>query len=103
MARQNLLASILEERSTPDLAQPFEQSDGAHRSDRPFAAADRKATRPTPQLGMITQTMDVVSRAEEMERQLNLGHTIVELDPADLDSSFVPDRMAPSEEAHQDL
>ena len=103
MARQNLLASILEESSTPDLAQPVEQSDQPHRSDRPFAAKDKKATRPTPQLGMITQTMDVVSRAEEMERQLSQGHTIVELDPADLDASFVPDRMAPSEEAHQDL
>lgn len=103
MVRQNLLAAVLEDNSNPDAAQPTEQNDRPHKPDRPFAAGDRKPARSTPQLGMITSTMDVMSRAEEMERQISQGQTIVDLDPAELDASFVPDRMAPSEEAHQEL
>jgi ParB family transcriptional regulator, chromosome partitioning protein len=103
MARLNLLADLIDEGTAPAANQPVEQGDRPHKVDRPFASTEKRPSRPTPQLGTITQTVDVLARAEEMQRQLSQGQTIVELDPADLDASFVPDRMAPSEEDHQEL
>ncbi len=54
-------------------------------------------------VGMIGQSLNEVSerskRAEEIERKLAEGLTIVALDPADVDPSFIPDRMPSSIEA----
>ncbi|MDS7594553.1 plasmid partitioning protein RepB [Agrobacterium tumefaciens] len=53
-------------------------------------------------VGMIGQSLNEVSergkRAEEIEKRLAEGLTIVSLDPADIDPSFIPDRMPSSAE-----
>lgn len=53
-------------------------------------------------VGMIGQSLNEVNerskRAEEIERRLAEGLTIVSLDPADIDPSFIPDRMPSSPE-----
>ncbi|MFN6984441.1 MAG: plasmid partitioning protein RepB, partial [Rhizobium oryzihabitans] len=58
-------------------------------------------------VGMIGQSLNEVSerakRAEAIEKQLAEGLTIVSLDPADIDPSFIPDRMPASEEADAGL
>ncbi|MGG2473747.1 plasmid partitioning protein RepB, partial [Rhizobium sp. BR5] len=58
-------------------------------------------------VGMIGQSLNEVSerakRAEEIEKQLAEGLTIVSLNPADIDPSFIPDRMPSSEEADAGL
>jgi ParB family chromosome partitioning protein len=51
----------------------------------------------------MADTLNAVNRVDELEEQLRSGHAVVELDPFIIDASFVPDRMAPSEEAHREL
>lgn len=64
---------------------------------RPLAGLDRdRANRPAA-LGAISQSLEKINersaRAEEIERQLSNGQTIVELDPDLIDGSFVSDRL----------
>ncbi|GAK72889.1 replication protein B [Agrobacterium rubi TR3 = NBRC 13261] len=58
-------------------------------------------------VGMIGQSLNEVSerskRAEEIERRLAEGLTIVALDPSEIDPSFIPDRMPASLEADAGL
>ncbi|NTJ43667.1 plasmid partitioning protein RepB [Agrobacterium larrymoorei] len=53
-------------------------------------------------VGMIGQSLNEVSerskRAEEIEKKLAEGLSIVSLDPSDIDPSFIPDRMPASKE-----
>jgi ParB family chromosome partitioning protein len=57
----------------------------------------------TSQQRVMADTLNAVNRVDELEEQLRSGHAIVDLDPSVIDASFVPDRMAPSEEAHKEL
>ena len=63
---------------------------------RPLANLDRPLRRSGP-VGAFSQSMGSISekaqRAADLEKQLAPGQTIVELDPALIDSSFVPDRL----------
>jgi ParB family transcriptional regulator, chromosome partitioning protein len=104
MARLNIFDALNNpaSASAPDPTQETDD-DRPFKADRPFAPKERKPHRPTPQLGLIQGAMESTGRAEELERKLTQGVTVVDLDPADIDASFVPDRMAPSEEAHQAL
>lgn len=90
---------------------------GGNNADNNEAAADRPRPRIRPILGspdlvtdtvnspvgMIGQSLNEVSerskRAEEIEKKLAEGLAIVALDPADIDPSFIPDRMPASREA----
>lgn len=76
---------------------------------RPLLGLDRPLKQPGA-LGAISQNLGGIKeradRADELERQLLEGQTIVELDPALVDDSFVPDRMeasAADEAAFQEL
>lgn len=66
---------------------------------RPLLGLDRPLKQPGA-LGAISQTLggmsEKVKRADELEKQLVEGQTIVDLDPALVDNSFVPDRMESS-------
>ncbi|MFG1404257.1 plasmid partitioning protein RepB [Xanthobacter sediminis] len=66
---------------------------------RPLLGLDRPLKQPGA-LGAISQTLggmsEKVKRADELEKQLVEGQTIVDLDPALVDNSFIPDRMEPS-------
>jgi ParB family chromosome partitioning protein len=82
-------------------------------ADRPLAsnvAGEQIAVLPTKlpslktsPLRAMKEAVDSVGRVEELEEQLRAGHTIVDLDPSEIDASFVPDRMAYSDEAHKEL
>lgn len=58
-------------------------------------------------VGAISQSLSELSernrRAEEIERKLAEGRAVVALDTADIDASFVPDRMPETEEDHARL
>jgi ParB family chromosome partitioning protein len=58
-------------------------------------------------VGAIGQSLSEVSersrRAEEIEKRLAEGQAIVSLDTADIDPSFIPDRMPGATEAHDRL
>ncbi len=63
---------------------------------RPLLGLERPI-RPASPLGSISQSLENInsraSRAEEIERQLAAGQTIIELDPTLVDGSFVVDRL----------
>lgn len=79
------------------------------RESRPGAAADRvrpllgmgRSLKQPAALGVISQNIGGIKeradRAEELERQLLEGQAIIELDPALVDNSPIPDRMEASE------
>lgn len=66
---------------------------------RPLLGLDRPLKQPGA-LGAISQTLggmsEKVKRADELEKRLVEGQTIVDLEPAVVDDSFVPDRMEAS-------
>jgi len=68
---------------------------------RPLLGLDRPIKQSSA-LGAISQSLggisEKVKRAEEIEQKLIEGQVIVELDPALIDNSFVPDRMEATEE-----
>lgn len=58
-------------------------------------------------LGAVTRSIDELaaqaSEAKELEARLVSGQVIVELDPATIDSSFIPDRMSQDDDAYRAL
>lgn len=58
-------------------------------------------------VGAISQSLSEVNernrRAEEIEQRLAMGQVVISLDTADIDPSFIPDRMLGSTEAHNRL
>ncbi|MDR6670232.1 plasmid partitioning protein RepB [Rhizobium sp. 1399] len=90
MARKNLI-----EVSNPHEARP-EQAAVSPRDSRPIAGFIPQ-TRSGGPVGGITKTLgsitEKVERANDLERQLAEGQTVVELDTALIDASFVADRL----------
>ncbi|MBE0703763.1 plasmid partitioning protein RepB [Manganibacter manganicus] len=89
MARKNVFDLAPEAaEAAPQPAQP--------KLGRPLLGLERPI-RPASPLGSISQSLENInsraSRAEEIERQLAAGQTIIELDPALVDGSFVVDRL----------
>lgn len=68
---------------------------------RPLLGLER-ALKPSAPVGAISNSLGNISerakRIEELEQKLIDGRTVVELDPAFIDDSFVPDRMQATEE-----
>lgn len=87
MARKNLIG-ISDTPSDAPIASPI-------RNDRPIAGFIPAGPTAAP-VGGITRTLgsitEKVERAQILERQLAEGQTIVELDTAQIDSSFINDR-----------
>ncbi|SCB50354.1 plasmid partitioning protein RepB [Rhizobium multihospitium] len=83
-----------EERSVQDLPAPVSAS-----KVRPLLGLDRGVKQPGA-LGAISQSLgdmsEKVKRADELEKRLVEGQTIVSLAPSLIDDSFVPDRMEAS-------
>lgn len=80
---------------------PADSVDVAPLRTRPLLALERTIKKSSP-LGAISQSLggisEKVKRAEEIEQKLIDGQVIIELDPAAIDNSFVPDRMESTEE-----
>jgi ParB family transcriptional regulator, chromosome partitioning protein len=68
---------------------------------RPLLGLDRPI-KASSALGAISQSLggisDKAKRAEEIEQKLVQGQTIIEIDPAEIDPSFVTDRMEATED-----
>ncbi|MBZ6078662.1 plasmid partitioning protein RepB [Microvirga puerhi] len=102
MARKNIFENIATSmaQSADEVALPLEAT-------RPLMNRERKPPRISSPLGAITESLGAINekaqRAEEIEKKLAEGQAIVELDPADIDRSFVRDRMAHAPEDHQRL
>lgn len=89
MARKNVFDLVPEpSEAIPASAQP--------KLGRPLLGLERPS-RPASPLGSISQSLETInsraSRAEEIEKQLAEGQTIIELDTSLVDSSFVVDRL----------
>lgn len=90
MARKNLIGVSDDQAPVPTTASP----NVAARPLAGFVPPPRAASPVggiSKSLSNITSTME---RAQGLEKQLAEGQTIVELDPASIDSSFVSDRLA---------
>ncbi|TGQ51548.1 plasmid partitioning protein RepB [Mesorhizobium sp. M1C.F.Ca.ET.193.01.1.1] len=94
MARKGLLAGILDEDeftavNSAETAAPLAARSGRGAFGMMSRAADEMATK--------------VEAAQEIERKLLAGETVIEIDPDHLDSSFVIDRMDQDEGRFEDL
>lgn len=84
-------------------AQPSQDTTPAHSPNRarPLLGLERPLRQPSA-LGAISQSLgdisEKVKRADKIEQKLIEGQTIVELEPAFIDNSFIADRMEASEE-----
>lgn len=78
-----------------------ELHEAAPQRSRPLLGLER-SIKQSSALGAISQSLggisEKVKRAEEIEQKLIEGQVIVDLDPALIDNSFVPDRMDATEE-----
>lgn len=93
MARKGLLSSVIDDEFT------------AVNLEHPLSHTDRPPSRNA--FGMMSRAAEhmasKVDAAEELERQLLAGQSIIEVDPDLIDDSFVEDRMDESREDIQDL
>jgi ParB family chromosome partitioning protein len=84
-----------------DALPPREARDVGPPRSRPLLGLERPIKQSSA-LGAISQSLggisEKVKRAEEIEQKLIEGQVIVDLDPALIDNSFVPDRMDATEE-----
>lgn len=89
MARKNIFAVDGENAEIPAAETPFTDS-------RPLANLERPLRRSGP-VGAFSQSLGSISekaqRADDLERKLAQSQAIVDIDPALIDSSFVPDRL----------
>ena len=87
MARKNLIG-------VSDASMPRYETPALN--ERPIAGLVPQ-TRPSSPVGGITKTLGSITekmeRASDLERQLSEGQTVIEIDPALIDGSFVKDRM----------
>lgn len=99
MARKNLLNVSSDEN--------LEQERGTKSSDnRPLAGLKPKKSKSTP-VGGITKTLgnitEKMERADDLERKLTEGFSIVQIDPSQIVGSFVQDRLASSAKDDDDF
>lgn len=89
MARKNLIEVSSDNSAVPESVTPMTAT-------RPIAGFVAPAVRSSP-IGGITKTLGSITekfeRAQDIEKQLAEGQTIIELDTALIDGSFVRDRL----------
>ncbi|OLP62704.1 plasmid partitioning protein RepB [Xaviernesmea oryzae] len=100
MARKNILAGLMDNaQSAPQAERHSHQNEGS-RTDAPVRS-------PKGALGAVTRTIDALTAkaaaAHEIERKLTEGETIVELDAARVEESFITDRLRDDEAALNEL
>lgn len=89
MARKNLIEISTDDNLASDTSTPITAA-------RPIAGFVAPSVRSAP-IGGITRTLGNITqkfeRAQDIERQLAEGQTIIELDPTLIDGSFISDRL----------
>ncbi|WP_425299297.1 plasmid partitioning protein RepB [Pseudaminobacter soli (ex Zhang et al. 2022)] len=105
MSRKNLLRSLTERKLTAVNSTPDTQSEAENSPAALSPAMERNRTRGA--FGAITKSIDELAEkaqaAKEFEAKLLEGATVVELDPAMVDASFVADRMGDDHQAFDEL
>lgn len=99
MGRKHLLIGLDDEELTAVNADT-ERTDGAKPQLRPTLGSRGAVGAMGRSLERISAEMDA---AKALEAQMAEGHIVVEIDPASIDASFVPDRMEGSDEDHISL
>lgn len=94
MSRKQIFANLTNKSTDTQDA----QAERPRQRVRPIlGAALSNSDAPNSPVGMLGQSLTEANerskRAEEIEKKLSEGLTIVSLDPADIDPSFIPDRM----------
>lgn len=98
MARKNILAGLMDEDRkftavNSELSEPAEKQHQAYKS--------------LGALGAVTRSIDALAvkaeAAKQIEQKLAAGETIIELDPAVIDDSFVMDRQFQADEPFNEL
>ncbi|RVH08720.1 plasmid partitioning protein RepB [Sinorhizobium meliloti] len=101
MSRKNLLTSITERKLTMVNSAP------APENSTPSLSPAMERNRNRGAFGAITKSIDELAEkaqaAKEFEARLLEGATVVELDPATIDASFVADRMGDDTDAFEEL
>lgn len=99
MARKNLLTAITEQKLTA--VNPEDGAPPRANKAPPHAFAGRGA------FGAVTRTIDDLAAragaARELEARIAAGELIVDLDPKDVDASFIADRMQQDDETYRVL
>lgn len=101
MSRKNLLTSLTERKLTAvNTPKPAEQS-------QPALSPAMERNRARGAFGAITRSIDELAEraqaAKEYEAKLLEGASVVELDPEQIDGSFIADRIGDDEEAFNEL
>ncbi|MFU0507614.1 plasmid partitioning protein RepB [Pseudaminobacter sp. NGMCC 1.201702] len=90
MARKNLIGISMDDNPTAEASAPMTAA-------RPIAGFVSPVARSAVPVGGITKTLGNITqkfeRAQDLERQLAEGQTVVDIDPALVDGSFVSDRL----------
>lgn len=96
MARKNLLAGLTEKKLT-----------AVNSGDEAAPKVPSPAFSGRGAFGAVTRTIDdLAARADAaraLEARLTTGSLVVELDPATIDRSFIPDRMEPDDDSYRAL
>lgn len=99
MARKNVFGLV--DTDNNPAAEPTGGPERPLMNSRPLAGFEKPIKRASP-VGAISQSLGDINekaqRADELERQLSSGQSVVELDPSLVDSSFVADRLGVSQE-----
>lgn len=105
MSRKNLLTSLTERKLTTVNSTSISSFEPEQVATPLSPAMERNRTRGA--FGAITKSIDELAEkahaAKEFEAKLLEGATVVELDPATIDASFVADRMGDDQAAFEEL
>lgn len=101
MSRKQIFANLANPASISDQAKGGDGEELNHKRKAPVrpllgspTAIASAIASPVGVLGKsLSELKDRSKRADEIEQQLMSGETIVKLDPADIEPSFIPDRM----------
>ncbi|MET4312536.1 plasmid partitioning protein RepB [Bradyrhizobium sp. RT4b] len=100
MGRKNLLADLLDDKLTT-VNEPGAADPGQDRRPHQPTLGSRGA------VGAVSRSLEMLSAERDaaiaLTEQLTTGQTVVEIDPALIDGSIVPDRMTSVDEKHSAL
>ena len=108
MSRKDIFTGFRPPAIAPDLAaQTALERPGRNRIRPILGSPELISDTSRSPVGAIGQSLSEVSernrRAEEIEKRLASGLAVVSLETADIDASFIPDRMPGAEEDHERL
>lgn len=103
MARKNVLSNLMTSATDPDPLTPVNSSSAEGTSQ----ARQAVTYKGIGALGAVTRSIDALAAkadaAREIEAKLTAGDVVIELEPGQIEESFVSDRLVHSDEQFQEL